>query len=275
MALIKDNGTIDLPELYKSLQPIYEQEAVITSLFEKITAPQGVVKFPVLDTTKTTVRKNYDIKNGNPPEQLSNNYITISATEDSYINVLIDKHELMGMSTISEDLMMRKMDIAIKDKAKSDEDLAISVIEKNGTPTDLSAPTEDTIYSNLSKEIGKLFKLGFHKNNIIVVLSVDAETMLMDNARFANSAGALGAELIRKGVVGTIRGVNTITAPMFNDFNYLVCVPAGAKSIECIVEDIDSKKVNQIDRIGQYHLFGRWSYNIGLINPELFIYSKK
>ena len=42
-----------------------------------------------------------------------------------------------------------------------------------------------------------------------VVVSADTELLLLTDDKFANTAGTLGAELVREGVIGKINGVAT------------------------------------------------------------------
>ena len=101
------------------------------------------------------------------------------------------------------------------------------------TSPNTTALTATNAYTSIKDSIVKLKKLGIRIEEIKVVLSSETEGLLFEDIKFANSAGTLGAELIRNGVVGKIVGAETYTSALLPEgVEYIVFGTAWAQAID-------------------------------------------
>lgn len=99
---------------------------------------------------------------------------------------------------------------------------AIKALVNGGTTaSSTSASTTDTVYANIVNEITQLKKNGVEPDRIKIVVSAETEKLLLSDAKFANTSGTLGAELVRQGVIGKINGCEVKMSPVLDEYDNL------------------------------------------------------
>lgn len=163
----------------------------------------------------------YDIKNGIELSHSATDYLPILIDQQKAINELVDGYEA---SAVPDNLKAQRLESAAYVTGKALEESAIKALIDGGTiATDTTALTESTVYKKIATMVKNLKARGISTDELRIAIDANTELLLLTDEKFANSAGSLGAELIRNGVIGRINGVQTKP-------NYLL--PDG---IECIV----------------------------------------
>ena len=85
--------------------------------------------------------------------------------------------------------------------------MAIEALMKGTVSEDTNPLTKEDAYEKIAKEISNMKKRNMKVNSMRVAVSADTELLLLTDSKFSNTAGSLGAELIREGVIGKINGV--------------------------------------------------------------------
>ena len=69
--------------------------------------------------------------------------------------------------------------------------------------------------------------------DMVVIVSADTELLLLTDEKFSNTAGTLGAELVRDGVIGKIAGVRVkMSADLSEGTEYIVFAKQWAQSVD-------------------------------------------
>lgn len=89
------------------------------------------------------------------------------------------------------------------------ENMAIEELKKGTISTDTEALSEANVYKKIAFEVKNMKKRGMKPAYMRVALSSETELLLLTDEKFSNTAGTLGAELVREGVIGKIAGVAT------------------------------------------------------------------
>lgn len=167
----------------------------------------GAVKVPVRNVDVEV--QDYDVVKGANLTTSATTYLDIPVSKNQVINELIDGYEAQA---VPDNLIAQRLESGAYSIAKTLEDNALEVMTTEGNFTASSATgasTEATIYANILKDIAQLKKLGIKSNRIKVAIDSDVEVLLLTDEKFSNTAGTLGAELVREGVIGKIAGVAT------------------------------------------------------------------
>jgi len=214
MANAITGGTHERQERYvDSIVPLYRKELNIRADFMtdyEGSPVAGAVKVPVRDTDVTV--GNYNVATGGALSQSATTYLNIPVDTDIFVNELVDGYEALA---VPDDLKAQRLESGAYSLGMDLELKAIKELEDNGTDESSTTPlTNETAYTSIKNSVVALKKLGVDVNLIKVKVSADTEALLMEDAKFANSAGTLGAELLRNGVIGKIAGAEV--KPSYN-----------------------------------------------------------
>lgn len=146
----------------------------------------------------------YDILEGIELSQSATDFIPLPIDKDYGINELIDGYEA---EAVPDDLKAQRIESAGYSIGMKKETMAIAELMNGTVSSDKTALTKATVYEKIAKEISNMKKRNMKVSSMRVVVSADTELLLLTDDKFSNTAGALGAELIREGVIGKINGV--------------------------------------------------------------------
>ena len=206
---IAKNGTHERRETYanevlamaKSKVNIYEA----FSTDYEIDGATGQINVPTRSAEVTI--SDYDILNGVELTQSATDYVVLPIDKNYAINELIDGYEA---EAVPDNLRANRIEAAGYSLGRKKENEAIAELVAKGTVSgDTTALTKEDAYEKIAKEIANMKKRNMEVANMRVVVSADTELLLLTDDKFANTAGTLGAELVREGVIGKINGVAT------------------------------------------------------------------
>lgn len=214
MANVITGGTHERQERYiDSIVPLYRKELNIRADFMSDyegSPVAGAVKVPVRDTDVAV--GNYNVATGGALSQSATTYLNIPVDTDIFVNELVDGYEALA---VPDDLKAQRLESGAYSLGMDLELKAIKELEDNGTDESSTTPlTNETAYTSIKNSVVALKKLGVDVNLIRVKVSADTEALLMEDIKFSNSAGTLGAELLRNGVIGKIAGAQV--KPSYN-----------------------------------------------------------
>lgn len=181
----------------------------------------GAVKVPVRLTDVEV--QDYEIATGCPLTQSATTYETFICDNDHAVNELIDGYEAQ---VVPDNIKAQRTESAGYAMGKKTETTYIDKLIEKGTQFDETL-TADNVYTAINKSVGVLSKLGIKKSEILIAITVEAETLLLEDKRFTNTASQIGAERVLEGVVGKIRGAEVITVEDLDDdaVNYICYAP--------------------------------------------------
>lgn len=169
----------------------------------EVNGATGQIMVPTRD--KEVELSDYDILNGIELKQSATDYIPLEIDKDYACNELVDGYEA---GSVPDDLKAQRIDSAGYSIGIYKEKMAIEELETKGTASDdTEALTETDVYKKISKEITNMKKRNMKVASMRVAVSADTENLLLTDEKFANTSGALGAELVREGIIGKINGV--------------------------------------------------------------------
>jgi hypothetical protein len=206
---IAKNGTHERRETYanevlamaKSKVNIYED----FSTDYEIDGATGQINVPTRSAEVTI--SDYDVLNGVELTQSATDYVVLPIDKNYAINELIDGYEA---EAVPDNLRANRIEAAGYSLGLKKENEAIAELVAKGTKSsDTTALTKEDAYEKIAKEIANMKKRNMEVASMRVVVSADTELLLLTDDKFANTAGTLGAELIREGVIGKINGVAT------------------------------------------------------------------
>lgn len=146
----------------------------------------------------------YDILNGIELTQSATDYLPLPIDKDYGVNELIDGYEA---SAVPDNLVAQRIESAGYSIGMKKENMAIEALMTGTVSTDTTPLTKGDAYEKIAKEISNMKKRNMKVNSMRVAVSADTELLLLTDEKFSNTAGTLGAELIREGVIGKINGV--------------------------------------------------------------------
>ena len=151
------------------------------------------------------VVSDYDVLNGITLTQSATDFLPLPVDKDYGVNELIDGYEA---DAVPDNIIAQRIESAGYSIGIKKENMAIDELEDNGTVSaDVTPLTEETAYKKIASEIKNMKARNMKVSQMRCVVDADTELLLLTDEKFANSAGALGAELIREGVIGKINGV--------------------------------------------------------------------
>lgn len=146
----------------------------------------------------------YDILNGIELTQSATDYLPLPIDKDYGVNELIDGYEA---EAVPDNLASQRIESAGYSIGMKKETMAIEELMKGTVSSDVTPLTKADAYEKIAKEISNMKKRNMKVNSMRVAVSADTELLLLTDEKFSNTAGTLGAELIREGVLGKINGV--------------------------------------------------------------------
>lgn len=206
---IATNGTHKRRETYanevlamaKSKLNIYDD----FSTDYEIDGATGQINVPTRSAEVTI--SDYDILNGVALTQSATDYKVLPIDKNYAINELIDGYE---SEAVPDNLRANRIEAAGYSLGLKKENMAIAELVAKGTrSSDTTALTKEDAYEKIAKEIANMKKRNMEVASMRVVVNADTELLLLTDNKFANTAGTLGAELVREGVIGKINGVAT------------------------------------------------------------------
>lgn len=146
----------------------------------------------------------YDILNGIELTQSATEYLPLPIDKDYGVNELIDGYEAQA---VPDNLVAQRIESAGYSIGMKKENMAIEALMTGTVSADTTACTEDDVYKKIATDIKNMKARNMKVNSMRVAVSADTELLLLTDEKFSNTAGTLGAELVREGVIGKINGV--------------------------------------------------------------------
>lgn len=207
MANIPKGGTHNLKETYATqVAAIARQETNIYNDFSEDgerNEVTGLIKIPTRDGEVKV--SEYDVKNGVELSQSATDYIDLPMDKHYAVNELIDGYEA---EAVPDNIVAQRIESAGYSLSLKLEDDAIKTVLDGGTTSaDTSALTEANVYKKIATEVKNMKARGMKVDRMRIAVSADVELLLLTDEKFSNTAGTLGAELVREGVIGKINGV--------------------------------------------------------------------
>ena len=235
----------------------------------------GAVEIPVRSLDVSV--RDYNIETGVAMQQSATSYKRVLVDQEKAINELLDGWEA---ATVPDNLIAQRLESGSYGMGRAQELHAIGVLEDGGTQSpELAALTDETAYESILKDIARIKKLGVDKDELIVVVSDDTETMLLLDKRYANTASQLAAEMIREGITGKINGVPVIVSSNLRDDHFVTEYMVFGRSWAQTVEDWKiAPAINDIrnsTHIGASALQGRMVYKDVLLDPTTCVVKRK
>lgn len=169
----------------------------------EIDGATGAIKVPTRSATVTI--SDYDILNGISLTQSATDYVDLAVDKNYGINELIDGYEA---EAVPDNIRANRIEAAGYSLGLKKENMAIATLVNGGTTSsDTTALTEQTAYKKIATEVKNMKARNMDVSQMRIVVDADTELLLLTDEKFANTAGQLGAELIREGVIGKINGI--------------------------------------------------------------------
>lgn len=189
----------------------------------------GAVNVPTRNGDITL--SDYDVLNGITMTQSATDYLQILVDGHKAFSELIDGYEA---EAVPDNIRAQRLESASYVMGKALENSAINALVAGGTiEASTSETTEDNVYKTIATSVKTLKARGITTNDLRIAISADTELKLLNDSKFANTAGTLGAELVRNGVIGKINGVQV--KPSYNlpeNVEYIVYAPAWCQAID-------------------------------------------
>lgn len=148
----------------------------------------------------------YDILNGIELTQSATDYIELPIDQDYGMNELIDGYE---EDAVPDNIRAQRIESAGFSVGMKKENMAIEALKEGTVSEDTTPLTEADAYKKIAKEVSNMKKRGMKVSEMRIAISADTELALLTDEKFSNTAGTLGAELVREGVIGKVAGVAT------------------------------------------------------------------
>ena len=217
----------------------------------------GAVNVPTRNSDITL--SDYDILNG----------ITMTQSATDYLQVLVDGHKAFSelvdgyeAEAVPDNLKAQRLESAGYVVGKALELDAIKALVEGGTTeASTSETTEDNVYKTIATSVKALKARGIATDDLRIAISADTELKLLTDSKFANTAGTLGAELVRNGVIGKINGVQVKPNYLLpEEVEYIVYAPAWCQAIDEWKVEPSFKDINDGKHVGASALQGRMVY---------------
>ena len=146
----------------------------------------------------------YDILNGIELTQSATEYLPMPIDKDYGVNELIDGYEAQA---VPDNLAAQRVESAGFSMGMKKENMAIEALMTGTVSSDTTACTGSDVYKKIATDIKNMKARNMKVSSMRVAVSADTELLLLTDEKFSNTAGTLGAELVREGVIGKINGV--------------------------------------------------------------------
>jgi len=270
-------GTNELQERYaNSIVALKRKENVVTQWFRRDyegDPKAGAVKIPTRNTEVTVA--DYNVVDGVSLTTSATTYTTVTIGKDKAVNELIDGYESQA---VPDNIVAQRIDSAGYALGHQEELDGIGTLEDGGTEeSSVTALTTSNAYTTILNMVKRVHKLGVPFSEIKVAINDDTWELLLTDSKFSNTAGMLGEQLIRDGVVGKIGGAEVKVSSNMRDVEYdgstydvttevIVFSPLWAQKVEewRIMPTINDLKDGT--HIGSSALQGRYIYQPALLD---------
>ena len=258
---IELNGTHYRQERYAdSIVKLFRTQLVVRNEFSRDyegSPVAGAVQVPVRATDVALA--NYDVAAGIDLTTSATTYLNVPVNNHKAINELIDGYEA---NAVPDSLVAQRLESGAYSVGLTLEKNAIGVLEAGGTAeASTTALTTSNVYSSIATSIKDVKKLGVDLNNVLVVVSPETEVLLLTDEKFSNTAGTLGAELVRNGVIGKIAGVRVkMSSNVAETTEYIVFAKDWAQAIDEWKVEPSINDLKDGKHIGASALQGRMVY---------------
>lgn len=258
---IATNGTHKRQERYAdTIVKLMRKEFNIRNEFSRDyegSPVSGAVNVPTRNGDITL--SDYDVLNG----------ITMTQSATDYLQVLVDGHKAFSelvdgyeAEAVPDNLRAQRLESAAYVTGKALELSAIKALVDGGTiEASTSETSADNVYVAIATSVKNLKARGIATNDLRIAVSADIELKLLTDAKFANTAGTLGAELVRNGVIGKINGVQVKPNYLMPDeVEYIVYAPAWCQAIDEWKVEPSFNDIKDGKHVGASALQGRMVY---------------
>lgn len=217
----------------------------------------GAVQVPVRNGD--IVLSNYDILNGITMTQSATDFLPVLIDEHKAFSELVDGYEA---EAVPDNLRAQRLESAGYVTGKALELSAIKALVDGGTiESSTSATTEQNVYKTIATSVKNLKARGIPTDGLRIAVSADTELKLLTDEKFANTAGSLGAELVRNGVIGKINGVQVKPNYLMpEEVEYIVYAPAWCQAIDEWKVEPSFVNIQDGKHVGASALQGRMVY---------------
>lgn len=203
---IATNGTHKRKETYANeVLTIARSEMNIYEDFStdyEVDGATGQIMVPTRD--EEVELSDYDILNGIELKQSVTDYLPLPIDQNYACNELIDGYEA---DAVPDNIRAQRIESAGYSFGMKKEGLAIEALKKGTISSDKAPLTKEDAYEKIATEIKNMKKRNMKVASMRVVVSAETELLLLTDEKFANTAGSLGEQLVREGVIGKINGV--------------------------------------------------------------------
>lgn len=275
MANLPIDGTHDLQTRYtEEVVALKRKQNVVRKFFNTdfVGDPKaGAVKFTMRPSEVAV--NDYNVKEGADMTFGETEYKNVLIEKNEAINELIDGYEAQA---VPDNLVAQRLESGAYSLGRKQEMNAISVLEGNATAeTDETETGANDVYEGIIQSIKNVKNKGVDKDTLVVVISDEVEAKLLTDEKYSNTAAAMGADLVREGIVSRIGGVDVVVSSNLDDgsvsnsetewivFSTLFAATAEDWMVEPQIYDLRNGK-----HIGSSALQGRVVYEDVLLDTD-------